>query len=290
MVTIENEYLKVVIDPNGAHLKSIVFEGREYLWQGDPAVWPNRAPILFPVVARMRDKQYTVDGKVYTIEPHGFVKSSLLDITAQTPTSVTFTLCDSPETLAIYPFAFRFSVSFTLDGTKIIKRHVVENPAATPLYYEAGGHDGFNLPFNDGEMMDDCHIRLVGEDTITPYEQDETVTLLPKSRELTFPHGLISLKPAAYNLDCFVLDAPKSHRAELLDGKGNVKLALEFPMMDYVTLWSKPVDFDCNFVCIEPWSSLPDAHFVSHELKDKAGVRRLEGGQSETTGYDILFY
>lgn len=290
MVTISNQQLSVVIDPLGAQLQSIQFKNREYLWQGNPDIWPNRAPNLFPVCARMRDQQYTVEGIAYSIGIHGFAKLITFNVAQTAPNAVTFSTSDTEETRKIYPFAFRLSISYTLEDSKIIKRFVVENPASTPLYYEAGGHDAFNVPFNDGETMNDCHIRLVGEDSITPYGHDEEVTLLPKGDTLCFGGGLIPLKSKPYRLDCFVLDAPESHRAELLDGQGNVKLALEFPLMDYVTLWSKPVDFDCNFVCIEPWTSLPDAAFVGRELKEKVGIHCLEGGQSETTGYDILFY
>lgn len=290
MITLENQNLSVTIDPFGAQLQSIRSKGREYLWQGDPTVWGKRAPILFPIIARMRDNQYAVDGEIYTLESHGFAKSTTFQVTQTTPYSATFSMTDSEETRKVYPFAFRFSITFTLEDNKIVKRYIVENPATTALYYEVGGHDAFALPFHPGEVMDDCHIRIPGMETVSPYEHDEAVTLLPKSREIAVPGGLMPLKPAVFGLDSILLDAPDCHRAELLDGKGQVRVALEFPAMDYVALWSKALDYDCNFVCIEPWTSLPDAHFVSRELKDKIGVRCVPGGQQETTGYDILLY
>ena len=33
--------------------------GLEYIWTGDPAYWPGRNPLLFPIVGGLRD------GKVY---------------------------------------------------------------------------------------------------------------------------------------------------------------------------------------------------------------------------------
>ncbi|MCR5239316.1 MAG: aldose 1-epimerase family protein, partial [Prevotella sp.] len=47
MVQLKNEQLSVVISEKGAELQSIKdANGKEYLWQGDPAFWPRRSPIL----------------------------------------------------------------------------------------------------------------------------------------------------------------------------------------------------------------------------------------------------
>ena len=47
--TIQNRCLTVQIEDLGAQLASIRdSQGREFLWQGSPASWPRRAPILFP--------------------------------------------------------------------------------------------------------------------------------------------------------------------------------------------------------------------------------------------------
>ncbi len=288
MITIQNESLTVTIDPLGAQLKSIFAYGREYLWQGDPAIWGKRAPILFPVIGRMREGQYQVDGRTYSIPAHGFANVTTFAVTAQTATSVTFSMEHSQETLAVYPFPFRLFISFSLEGSTLHKSHRVENPGDSPLYYQVGGHDGFAVPFHPGEHMDDCHIRIPGVETFSPYEFDEAVTLCTPSRTLPAPGGIFPLKPSTFGLDSVVLDSPPSHRAELLDGAGTVRLAVDFPDMDYITLWTKPMN--TNYVCIEPWTSLPDANFVGRKLREKAGIRRLEGGKSEALGYDIVVY
>ena len=53
---IENEFLQVTISDAGAELMSIrSADGTEYLWQGDAAYWSDRAPNIFPYVARLTD-------------------------------------------------------------------------------------------------------------------------------------------------------------------------------------------------------------------------------------------
>ena len=50
IVTLKNEELTVKISTLGAEIQSIEDKnGVERLWQGDPAIWKGRAPILFPV-------------------------------------------------------------------------------------------------------------------------------------------------------------------------------------------------------------------------------------------------
>lgn len=47
---ISNEYCSVVIGKQGAQLNSLVKNGTEYLWQGDPDYWAGQAPVCFPIV------------------------------------------------------------------------------------------------------------------------------------------------------------------------------------------------------------------------------------------------
>ena len=53
---ISNQFLTVSVSDRGAELMSILgSDGTEYLWQGDPAYWGDRAPNIFPYVARLTD-------------------------------------------------------------------------------------------------------------------------------------------------------------------------------------------------------------------------------------------
>jgi galactose mutarotase-like enzyme len=55
MKSISNEQLKVSVKSNGAELCSIKgIDDFEYLWQADPAVWGRHAPVLFPMVGKLR--------------------------------------------------------------------------------------------------------------------------------------------------------------------------------------------------------------------------------------------
>ena len=64
---LENDTLKLKIASHGAEMKSLIKKSTsiEYLWKADPAYWGRTAPVLFPIVGRVVDDNYTVDGKKY---------------------------------------------------------------------------------------------------------------------------------------------------------------------------------------------------------------------------------
>ena len=64
LISIQNEYLCVEISTKGAELQSIRdTAGTERLWQGDPAFWTGRAPVLFPICGGLREDAYYLDGQ-----------------------------------------------------------------------------------------------------------------------------------------------------------------------------------------------------------------------------------
>ena len=62
MQTLKNDFLTVQVSDFGAELQSIVKNDYEYLWQGDPAFWGRRSPVLFPIVGSVWNGAYRVDG------------------------------------------------------------------------------------------------------------------------------------------------------------------------------------------------------------------------------------
>ncbi len=65
IISIENDTLRVSINSRGAELWSIRHKesDTEYMWQGDPGYWVNRAPVMFPVNVRFKDNRFTYRGR-----------------------------------------------------------------------------------------------------------------------------------------------------------------------------------------------------------------------------------
>jgi galactose mutarotase-like enzyme len=81
MVTIENQYLKATINQKGAELASLIKKAdqMEYMWQADPAHWSRHAPVLFPIVGKLKSDEYLLDDKRYSLSQHGYaMRASML--------------------------------------------------------------------------------------------------------------------------------------------------------------------------------------------------------------------
>jgi len=63
MQFLENEFLCVAINEFGAELTSIVRKSdqSEYVWNANPTFWGKHAPLLFPIIGRLKDQEYTLD-------------------------------------------------------------------------------------------------------------------------------------------------------------------------------------------------------------------------------------
>lgn len=290
IVTIQNECLTVDIEDLGAQLASVrSHHGTEYLWQGDADIWARRAPILFPILGRLKDSTYLLDGVPHKIGQHGFARDCVFDLVEHTDTKAVFHLTDDAETRQLYPFAFSLTVTYTLEGNRLTKSHRVENRSEQVMYYELGIHDGFRAPLEEGETMGQYAIRLPGLEAIQPYGMDEDAMVTPKGETIPLENGRLSLTPSTYGLDTVILDQPPQARAVLVDGQDRPRVTVDFAQFPYLGIWTQAKPFDTNYVCIEPWTTLPDATFVGRELKEKAGIRELKPGAVEELSYTTTF-
>lgn len=290
-VTIQNQLLTVAIEDAGAQLASIRDrKGTEYLWQGDPGIWPRRAPLLFPIIGRLKDSQYTLGEERYTIPTHGFCRSAPFTLVEQARDRAVFQYGDTEETRAVYPFSFLLTVTYALEGSRLVKTHRVENHSQRPMYYELGGHDGYRAPLEEGESMADYAIRIPGLESIHPYGMDQACMTTPKTEVFPLDRGRIPLSPAAFHLDTIILDQLPQHRAILVDGQDRPRVTVDFDDFPYLGIWTAAKPFDTNYICIEPWSTLSDAVFAGRDLADKPGIRCLEPGRSETLTYTTTIH
>lgn len=282
--TIKNEQFTVVLDSKGAELHSMksVKSGIEYVWQADPSIWARHAPILFPIIGRLKDKTYTVDGKAYTITQHGFGRDLEFSCTEQTAHSISFTLMPDAYTKQMYPFDFMLTVRYTLDGSTLKKEHIITNNSDTDMYYEVGGHDAYNVALEPDETMADYYIDFGEGNAIHPLINDEALMITKEKRDIALKDGKLYLTSELFVLDALILDDIRTRSVCIKSDKSAHCIRMDFKDFPYLGIWSKYTGTDTNYVCIEPWSTLPDAAYLDHALENKVGVRCLKPGKSET--------
>ena len=71
METLFNGRLSIEVSAHGAELCSIFSNGKEYLWQADPAFWKRHSPVLFPIVGSVWENEYRNEDTTYVLTRHG---------------------------------------------------------------------------------------------------------------------------------------------------------------------------------------------------------------------------
>ncbi len=80
---LRNADLEVEVSPLGAEFVALRDAGgRDFLWDGDPAFWKGRAPLLFPIVGKVPDDLLLIDGKITPMRQHGLARISTFDLVA----------------------------------------------------------------------------------------------------------------------------------------------------------------------------------------------------------------
>ena len=290
MLKIQNAQLTVEISLQGAELQSIrSADGVEYLWQGDPRYWEDRSPVLFPWVGRLFGGEYRYAGKIYQLGLHGFAWKSTFVATKQQEHSVTMVLESSPETKRQYPFDFRFSVTYTLEGNKLEITYEVENTGSAPMYFAWGGHPGFHVPLVEGETMADyslefsqpCnpervlfsdHVLVSGQNAPFPLEEGKRLQLYHR----LFDHFVV----------CLTHMAKAATLQSRVSGKG---VCVSYPDMPYLGLWHV-AKTDAPFVCLEPWSALPDREGVLEDISCRSDLLTVAPGETKQTTWSIRVF
>ena len=72
--------LSATIALRGAELKSLKLGHTDFIWHGEPAWWSFSAPLLFPIIGRLREGQIGHAGCTLHLPPHGFARTSAFAI------------------------------------------------------------------------------------------------------------------------------------------------------------------------------------------------------------------
>ncbi len=276
MITLKNEHLTVGINPFGAELSSIVdANGREYMWQGDPAFWSGRAPILFPITGRLLGDSYTYNGKQYFLQQHGFARKNAFVLADETDTEASFHLISSEDTKRVYPFDFLLSANFYLEGKTVTVENIVKNTDHQTMYFSIGAHPAFNIALGDR----------------VEFAENETfVTKLFEGGlavgEKLFAENTnsITITEHIFDNDALFFENMKSTSATIVSEKDGALLKMSYEKAPFVGVWSKP---RAPYVCIEPWQGMFDTPAVSGKIEEKPYIHSLAPNEEYRFAYTV---
>lgn len=272
MLTIKNENIKASFNNVGAELKSLIANGTEYIFGGDPGIWNYSSPILFPICGGLKDDEYLLDEKTYSLPKHGFARTSLFEVEKHSEISITFLLCSNEETKKNYPFDFEFRVIYTLEENALNVKYDVKNTGDREMYFSVGAHEAYLCK----EGIEDYDILFPEKETLNAHMlvgnlvSDETVTVLENQNKL-------SLKNEYFSVDALVFKKFKSNSVILKNRNTDKSLKVSFKDFNYLLFWTKP---GAPYICIEPWCGIGDGLNADKNLKNKEGIITLKGKET----------
>ena len=121
------------------------------------------------------------------------------------------------------------------------------------------------------------------------FGMDENGVLeLPKI-PVPLEHGRLTHTPEQLHIDTIVLEHVTGSQVTLGATTNDYTTTVTFPDFPYLGIWTMNGQADPRYICIEPWSALPDGHFMARELREKPGVITVAPGKEVTLTYEMTF-
>ena len=289
-ITLENSRLRLTVDSLGAQMMSLqTLDGREYLWQGDPRYWCDRAPILFRFVGRLTENSSRYGGQVYSMGIHGFAAHQDFSCLCPEPNRLVLQLTDNGETREQYPFAFSLNIIYELIDNRVQVTYQVENTGTGMLPFGIGGHPGFRIPLEEGEQFDDYILDFTGG--CQPDRVGFTPQVFLSGQDQPYPlkeGKYLPLRHDLFDEDAVILKN-MSREVALRSRLSPHGVQVSYPDMPYLGLWHVP-NTDAPYLCIEPWSSLPARQNVVEDFACKSDLIQLGPGKTYINTWSITIF
>jgi galactose mutarotase-like enzyme len=276
---IGNDKITVISKEEGAELCSIKskVDGTEYLWQADPSIWNRHAPVLFPIVGKLKDNKTIIEDREYTMGQHGFARDMTFKTIESSSDSVLYLLKSSNTTKEKYPYDFELYIGYKIVDTSIQVSYVVKNTDSKKMFFSLGAHPGFNCPLVDGEEFGDYYLEFNKPELINSInvkdaliEDVKTLLYADKVTKLQVSRGL-------FRNDAIILENMEATELSLKSTRNGHGVTVSYKGFPYLGIWSKQED-DGTFVCIEPWFGIADAVNSNGVFMEKKGIMELEAG------------
>ena len=264
---------------HGAELQSLKVDGKEYLWHGDAKYWNRRNPILFPMVGKVYDNIFRVDGKEYPMGQHGFARDMEF-----TQVGERYVMNEAP--LEKYPFKFELAVTYKAQGNKLLAEWTVTNKDSKPMHFQIGAHPALMLP--DYHEEDPIHGYLqcldaegkVVKQPLMPHGLDsgyitelETPGRMPVDKD-----GFLAITADTFAIDTFVMENGSVKSVTLFDKNKKPYLNVGSNYPEAYGIWA-PHKPGCPFVCLEPWCGITDPVGFTGDISERYLNHRLAPGE-----------
>ena len=272
MLTLQNDRVKVKVHELGAELKSMVCDGKEYIWQSCKEIWDKSSPLLFPICGGLKDDKYTYNGKEYVMPKHGFGSSVTFTVEYANDKKAVLVHRSTAETKLCYPFDYELRITYELKNTTLSISYQVDNKSKEAMYFSIGAHEGYYTP----EGIENYDVVFPQNETLNSYVLYGNLLsdqLLPIIKDC----NVLPLYEKYFTVDALVFKELKSKSAILRSRTGGRTIKLDFEFAPYFLIWHKQ---NAPYICLEPWDGVQDIVGSDYDITKKEGIIKLDEGKT----------
>lgn len=276
---LKTEKVKIAVSTFGAELQSIQTKNLSHiLWQKETNHWNRIAPILFPIVGRLKNDSYTFAGESYSMTQHGFARDQEFELIEKTANSLRFRLCSNVETKQKYPFNFEFDTIYSIDENNLKIEHIIRNLSSENLPFSVGGHPAFKLESDISDYVLEFDQKYSVQQSVLSngFIKNETVELVLE-KEMALNYSL-------FENDAIVIKHPPFKQIGLKHLPSGKRVKMNCKNWTALGIWTKK---EAPFICIEPWWGWADELNSNGNILEKAGMQFLSPGKESCYTYLI---
>lgn len=277
------------VDSTGAQLISLKdAEGREYIWQRDPAVWSFCSPLLFPSVGNCREGRTRFDGRWYDMPKHGFCREADFNAEQTAPDSAVFRLASDDRTRRFYPYDFLLSLVYTLKDGILFMDYSVKNTGENRSCYCIGSHPGFICPLEEGERFEDYQLDFEHEEHTSSIVYNlDTLEFEPDVHGVVLEHTrTLPLSYELFKKDAIYFDQLSSRKVSVIHRNTRRGVQVSYPGFETVAFWT-PWEKKAPFLCVEPWNGSAIRRGEDDDFINRRHVQVLEPGEEKSYHMEI---
>lgn len=279
--------LEIQSTKHGAELTSIKLNGIEKLHQGSEILdetgkpyWGRHAPILFPIVGKLKDNKTQINGNICEMTQHGFAR----DMDFEELGNNKYLLKSNPETLKKYPFKFELYVEYLIKENELTTQYTVINKDENEMLFGLGGHPAFICDYSSG----DYELEFGDKEKSIEFYKLQDGLIKTESVTSILEDNKIKLNKDIFNEDAIIMKNISSNKVILKNKKENkTELEFNFEGFPYLAIWSKK---GAPFVCIEPWQNHTDSVESNGIFSEKENILKLKKDEKFTCKYKVIFY
>ena len=288
LYSLENDKLCVQVRSYGAELRSIKerADETEYLWDGNPQWWKYSSPVLFPIVGKLQDGKYRVNGNEFELPGHGFGRISEYQLVERRQDYIEFALKWSEESLASYPWKFQLNVAYALKDKTVEVIWKVQNLDDKEMVYSIGAHTAFRCPLVQGEEFSDYYLKFNQEEDNLNMPLNSKGQFLKAQGETHLQGQQLDLNYEMFAGDALAYKGLKSDVVSICSHKSDKKVSMEAKDFPFWGFWT-PAQSGAPFLCLEPWQGHADYEGYDGEFAEREGSLKLASGETQKFHYTI---